>query len=455
MNRGVLQSSPVQQMMAGNHPDWWSINTMRPPPTHHQETTSPSLPLSVPPPLTFFPQFIPTSTSSSSSSSWHDNQELPESWSQLLLGGLMGEEAANWPTAHQIMAAASSPKSCISTTTTTTTTSFSNNMLDFSGNKADGRQPPPFDRSSECNSSTATGGALKKTRVQPSATQSTFKVRKEKLGDRITTLHQLVSPFGKTDTASVLLEAIGYIRFLHSQIEALSLPYLGSGSSGNMRQQPSVQGERTCIFPEDPGQLLNENCMKKRKGGPDQQDSNEEPKDLKSRGLCLVPVSCTLQVGSDNGAITGLLLLLAAVSDRRRLIRVLGERLAFAHLQQEQRAELHVGNDITSRAVNLLKKWFQRLIAHDAIHNMLASSGDMVLEVGAILVPRAISRGLQSRGFERYLLTKTTEGGESRKRDQLHREFLNSKLNATAMDMETAAVACPCLPPTKHAFHCI
>ncbi|KAF2304838.1 hypothetical protein GH714_039142 [Hevea brasiliensis] len=152
--------------------------------------------------------------------------------------------------------------------------------------------------------STVTGGALKKARVQPSSTQSTFKVRKEKLGDRVTALHQLVSPFGKTDTASVLLEAIGYIRFLQSQIEALSLPYLGRGSS-NMRQQQyqqSVQGERNCIFPEDPGQLLNDNCVK-RKGASTQQDYNEEPqKDLRSRGLCLVPLSCTLQVGSDNGA---------------------------------------------------------------------------------------------------------------------------------------------------------
>ncbi|KAK4765306.1 hypothetical protein SAY86_026396 [Trapa natans] len=41
------------------------------------------------------------------------------------------------------------------------------------------------------------GGAQKKARVQPSSAQSTIKVRKEKLGDRITALHQLVSPFGK------------------------------------------------------------------------------------------------------------------------------------------------------------------------------------------------------------------------------------------------------------------
>jgi hypothetical protein len=177
-------------------------------------------------------------------------------------------------------------------------TSFnSNNMLDFSNNNIEVRHPPP-DRSSECNSS-ASGGAMKKARVQQATTQTTFKVRKEKLGDRITALHQLVSPFGKTDTASVLLEAIGYIRFLQSQIEALSLPYLNNGS-GNTRQQHSVQGEKNCLFPEDPGQLVNENSLKRKAV---EEVSQQEPKkDLKSRGLCLVPVSCTLQVGSDNGA---------------------------------------------------------------------------------------------------------------------------------------------------------
>ncbi|XP_028808574.1 transcription factor bHLH68-like [Neltuma alba] len=128
----------------------------------------------------------------------------------------------------------------------------------------------------------------------------------EKLGDRITALHQLVSPFGKTDTASVLLEAIGYIRFLQSQIEALSLPYLGNTASSNIRhqqQQSAVQGENNCIFPEDPGQLLHENSLKRKAPGSNQQESREErKKDLRSRGLCLVPVSCTMQVGSDNGA---------------------------------------------------------------------------------------------------------------------------------------------------------
>ncbi|KAF8388954.1 hypothetical protein HHK36_025637 [Tetracentron sinense] len=214
-------------------------------------------------------------------------QEVSES------GYVYGHETEEFqaarPTWSQIMPA-SSPRSCV--------TSFSSNMLDFSNSKVDGRHQLQ-DHSSECNS-TSNGGVFKKAKVQTSSTPSTFKVRKEKLGDRITALHQLVSPFGKTDTASVLFEAIGYIRFLQSQIEALSSPYLGNGS-GNIRQQQSVQGERSSMFPDDPGQLLNDTCMKRR-GAPEQEPQDEPKKDLRSRGLCLVPVSYTLQVGSDNGA---------------------------------------------------------------------------------------------------------------------------------------------------------
>ncbi|KAG9456114.1 hypothetical protein H6P81_000622 [Aristolochia fimbriata] len=384
MNRGVLQSSPVQQMMAGN-PNWWNVNNMRPPPQQPlpPPSSSPS------PSAAAASSSSPTTTSSSSSSSslfppynnnpppasvplasWQDNQELPESWSQLLLGGLVGTDQGgdhhqrcstfnqmlqqanknkimenNWdqdqvlfppsnahmvdvkqessesthhagythnnahhphhhcnedqfqaaavrsssswnqnstnilPAAAAGLPASNSPRSCV--------TSFSSNMLDFSNSastKVEGRHHQAPDHSSECNS-TANGSAFKKARVQPSSVQSTFKVRKEKLGDRITALHQLVSPFGKTDTASVLLEAIGYIRFLQSQIEALSSPYLGSAAASQNMRHP-VQGERNCIFPEDPGQV----------------GDGEPRKDLRSRGLCLVPVSCTLQVGSDNGA---------------------------------------------------------------------------------------------------------------------------------------------------------
>ncbi|XP_051114141.1 transcription factor bHLH133-like [Andrographis paniculata] len=213
MNHGGVQSSPPQQTAAAAA-TWWSSNNttttiIRPPPHHHQ-------------------------------------LELPLSCSQLLLAELVGEDKEsglrrleNWEQQH---------------------------LLTLT-NSSDLKHPHNNLSPDQCNSinSAITGGAAKKARIQPPSLQSTFKVKKEKLGDKITALHRLVSPFGKTDTASVLLEAIGYIRFLHTQIEALSLPYLHTRH-------------------HLPG-------------------SNGEPKaDLRSRGLCLVPTSCTLQVGSDNGA---------------------------------------------------------------------------------------------------------------------------------------------------------
>ncbi|KAL2338055.1 hypothetical protein Fmac_012501 [Flemingia macrophylla] len=308
-------------MMAGN-PNWWTMN----------------------PPSLIPPQYVLGSSSIPFNSSTQ-NQEPPQSLSQLLFTGLPGEEERvafshfqskkldGWdehmlnpspvspmadvikqevsqsgnlyhhghdqefqvsgaPWSHNMVpVSSSSPRSSVASLS-------SNNFLDFTYNKTDHRKNQLPDHTSECNS-TASGGVYKKTKSQPSSSQPPLKVRKEKLGDRITALHQLVSPFGKTDTASVLLEAIGYIRFLQGQIEALSSPYLGNGSK-NMRNPQSVHGERNSVFPEDPGQLLNDNGLK-RKGAPNQ-DAKDKPKDLRSRGLCLVPVSCTQHVGNENGA---------------------------------------------------------------------------------------------------------------------------------------------------------
>ncbi|XP_059645051.1 transcription factor bHLH68-like [Cornus florida] len=331
-------------MMAGN-PNWWSMNSMQPPSQQPSNFSSP------PPPSLFTPQYVTESSAVLALNSLGDNQDFPQSWSQLLLGGLPSEEdrfggrsshfqskssSENWedkilnpslrvPVAdvkqevgqrsqlfghgdaefqacsrsynnwsQQVMPAVSSPKPCVASL-------CSNNILDFSNNNADGRNQHPNHSSHECNNSTATGVVSKKAKVQASSTQPPLKVRKEKLGDRITALHQIVSPFGKTDTASVLFEAIEYIRFLQGQIEALSSPYLGN-VSGNKRHQHYVEGERNCIFPEEPGQLLNDNCLKRRAAS--KQDIEDAPKDLRNRGLCLVPVSCTNAVGShdENGA---------------------------------------------------------------------------------------------------------------------------------------------------------
>ncbi|KAK8914596.1 Transcription factor bHLH110 [Platanthera zijinensis] len=123
-----------------------------------------------------------------------------------------------------------------------------------------GHEMPPSDlsgvavnkSSSSCSSSMDQHKASKRPRVESRPSLSPFKVRKEKLGDRIAALQQLVAPFGKTDTASVLTEAVGYIKFLQDQVEVSA-------------------------------------------------DKREEAKpNLRTRGLCLVPLSCTLR-GNDTG----------------------------------------------------------------------------------------------------------------------------------------------------------
>ncbi|KAF3446355.1 hypothetical protein FNV43_RR11534 [Rhamnella rubrinervis] len=116
--------------------------------------------------------------------------------------------------------------------------------------------------------------ASKKTRLESRTSCQPFKVRKEKLGDRIAALQQLVAPFGKTDTASVLMEAIGYIKFLQNQVETLSVPYMKSSSSKSYKTMQGV--------------------------GMKVDDGNEEPKrDLRRRGLCLVPLTCMSYVTGD------------------------------------------------------------------------------------------------------------------------------------------------------------
>ncbi|XP_057794138.1 transcription factor bHLH110 [Salvia miltiorrhiza] len=116
--------------------------------------------------------------------------------------------------------------------------------------------------------------APKKSRLEARSSCPPFKVRKEKLGDRIAALQQLVAPFGKTDTASVLMEAIGYIKFLQTQVETLSVPYMKASRNKTNRVT---------------------------KGGPVEIENEEAKGDLKSRGLCLVPLSCLSYITDGGG----------------------------------------------------------------------------------------------------------------------------------------------------------
>ncbi|XP_043709621.1 transcription factor bHLH112-like [Telopea speciosissima] len=114
----------------------------------------------------------------------------------------------------------------------------------------------------------------KRPRIETPSPLPTFKVRKEKLGDRITALQQLVSPFGKTDTASVLFEAIEYIKFLHEQVSLLSTPYMKNGAPTQTQQQNSDKSN----------------------------EGEGHKQDLRSRGLCLVPLSSTFPVTNETAA---------------------------------------------------------------------------------------------------------------------------------------------------------
>nr|CAB3463485.1 unnamed protein product [Digitaria exilis] len=344
MNIGEFQTSLVQQMIWSGTGSGGNTNTSSSslkPCREDQEASPNQLPPLSSPSVLFSQQFPHTSSghlvhmngtaaAGSLPSSLHDGQDshMPESWSQMLLGGLVGdheryssatasallskglaaesswgdqavaaaalkEEGSGMPQPaaynfygshlaagdHEMPAAAksqlsqmllaSSPRSCI-------TTSLGSNMLDFSNSA-----PAPemrshhhhSDNSSECNS-TATGSAIKKPRV-----------RKERLGDRITALHQIVSPFGK----------------------ALSYPYMGHGNGTSMQNGPMGDRNPAGLFPEYPGQLLNHNSntgAQQPASQPDEQQAvnDEAKKDLRSRGLCLVPVSCTSHFGGDNAA---------------------------------------------------------------------------------------------------------------------------------------------------------
>ncbi|XP_038995037.1 transcription factor bHLH112-like [Hibiscus syriacus] len=108
--------------------------------------------------------------------------------------------------------------------------------------------------------------AFKRPKLETPSINFYDQVRKEKLGDRITALQQLVSPFGKTDTSSVLHEAIEYIKFLHDQVNVLSIQYIKQAAVSQLKDQ-------------------------------------DEPKQyLRSWGLCLVPISTTFPVTNETTA---------------------------------------------------------------------------------------------------------------------------------------------------------
>ncbi|CAL4952543.1 unnamed protein product [Urochloa decumbens] len=317
MGGGEFKSSLLQQVMWSGGTDSKNMMSSLMPCAEDQEASNKMPPLSSPSMLLphqhllqissgLAPEVNSSTATSLARSDLHDGQEsnMPESWSQLLLGGLVGDHE-RYSTATALLS-----KGLEEGTMPQAAGSYnfyghgSGEEIQASGtNKSQGPEVKNHhsDNSSEGNSAASGSGSVpkKKARVQTSSSaQSTLKVRKERLGDRITALHQIVSPFGKTDTASVLQETIGYIRFLLGQIEVFSFPYLGHGNGSSMQQQHTVTS------------LLNHstsNATVEVEGPTEQDEGNvgveDKKKGLRSRGLCLVPVSCTSHLaGDESGA---------------------------------------------------------------------------------------------------------------------------------------------------------
>ncbi|XP_039010463.1 transcription factor bHLH153-like [Hibiscus syriacus] len=105
--------------------------------------------------------------------------------------------------------------------------------------------------------------ASKRKKADLSISTKGFLADRKEHSEHIVALQQLVSPYGKTDTSSVLPEGMEYIQFLHEQVKVLSAPYLQTTPSNTQ---------------------------------------NVEHYSLRNRGLCLVPVSCTVGIAQSNGA---------------------------------------------------------------------------------------------------------------------------------------------------------
>ncbi|XP_021827307.1 transcription factor bHLH113 [Prunus avium] len=156
---------------------------------------------------------------------------------------------------------------CSDSSSVSSTSNISINALPKSNNKRiNGLGQESVQCASTISTTTIASQRTSKKTKSENPTSTGNAKRKEKLGERIAALQQLVSPFGKTDTASVLHEAMGYIRFLHDQVQVLCSPYL--------QRLPSL---------------------------PDG-EMEEARKDLRSRGLCLAPVEYTMHVANNNGA---------------------------------------------------------------------------------------------------------------------------------------------------------
>ncbi|KAG6506773.1 hypothetical protein ZIOFF_032102 [Zingiber officinale] len=103
----------------------------------------------------------------------------------------------------------------------------------------------------------------------------------------------------KTDTASVLHEAIEYIKFLHNQVRVLSAPYLKNGHP--VPQMKVIRSMEYIIVPflEYLLLIIIIIILLRRQDSEKSKECVAQNQDLRSRGLCLVPISSTFAVANE------------------------------------------------------------------------------------------------------------------------------------------------------------
>ncbi|KAF3333167.1 Transcription factor bHLH68 [Carex littledalei] len=259
MNREVGERSVVQEMIGEGH-DWWSLSN------NNNSPFLPSVSSSIPTSFCssnsmgglvgeedryMYSQF----QSKKSGNNWAEQLVYPTTNVQDMVSVKQENHEINAnedihstklkPPWNQILQPSSSPLSCV-------TSNLGNNIARTAECSHKSERKHQHQNSSECYSS-GNGAPFKKARIQGSC-----------------------SP--------------------QSTIKALSIPYLSS-ESGPHNSRHHGQGEKNCVFPDDPGQLLNDNSIRNTS---DQSIKEVTKKDLRTKGLCLVPVSFPLDIATDH-----------------------------------------------------------------------------------------------------------------------------------------------------------
>uniref|UniRef100_A0A804LI54 BHLH domain-containing protein n=1 Tax=Zea mays TaxID=4577 RepID=A0A804LI54_MAIZE len=129
--------------------------------------------------------------------------------------------------------------------------------------------------------------------------------RSQKLGDKITALQQLVSPYGKTDTASVLHEAATCIKHLHEQIQVsrwrIVLLLTQNGHATDARARGATDLQQVTVSLRPPRFAIHFSSLQiltasypELSSPASQQDTGDEEggaTGLRRRGLCVASLS--------------------------------------------------------------------------------------------------------------------------------------------------------------------